>query len=863
MSRHAAQTATADDAMHQTDLAHVQRRGFIWLRFPWVLEHRYQAHTAPARLRNLRITGWLAIVLAQAFAITDWMMVPDQVMFGIACRLGLLVPMIACWTWLMPRWTPAARERGLQSLSWIFGLIVAAQVVRSSSPLAPAYLISLSTFILVNGGMLRVRFWNALVIDLGLLAIYLGAVLMLDQPSPPLMISILITLVATSVFTLWGAYGMERNARTVWLAQWQTQQLQARLKASIEQHEAHARFDVLTGLSNRRHTQAQLAKLWHRAAHDGDDVAVCLMDVDHFKRYNDHHGHPEGDACLQTLAGALGQALQGSRHLVARWGGEEFLVVLAGADALRAHEHAQRLVKAVEAMARPHGDSPTASVVTLSLGLARARPRRGDQGAEELIAFADQALYQAKAAGRNRWHELSALEAMDAPAPETSHQIEPLPAPDDEAALAQPAEPSPMLAAGLAQLERNLPHFARPLELRFWRNRAAERFQHFLLTGVIALLVFNFFLPVDYLLANDVWHDALVLRLGVFTPIWALVIVVCWRLKPLIIARVPAPLHEVLVWFSSVMAGACLSYILAASHSPLVQYYHVGLMVVMLYGNLVQRLRFWFALASSAAIVAMHIHGAVTAPGIDMHLVIPMIIMLTFTGVFSLMGNHAIDCDDRRIYLLDLHAQALVAALNEAEARVSHLAKVDPLTGLYNRRHLDAQLGPMLQAAPSGDGVAAIMVDIDHFKRFNDHYGHPEGDACLRDVAQALASVVRGPDDFVARMGGEEFVVVLRAPHQQVAERVAERLRQAVVQLGRAHQASTTADMVTISLGLAWVAGAPQGAPTAADLLAQADAALYEAKHAGRNRWHAAPSLPIEPVTKPCEAGVAPVAAWV
>jgi diguanylate cyclase (GGDEF)-like protein len=675
---------------------------------------------------------------------------------------------------------------------------------------------------------------------------YMVAVLLLPQASMALMISILITLMATVVFTLWGAYRMEHSARTVWLRARLDGQLKARLQTSIDQYASMARYDALTGLPNRRQAQRQLQQLWARASHDGAPLTVLLMDVDHFKRYNDHHGHPAGDACLQRVAQALAGELQGASEFVARWGGEEFLAVLVGHDADQVSARATRVVNAVAALQLPHGASLTAPVVTTSLGVATAWPARAQVTPESLIQQADEALYLAKSRGRNRWAQatvpMPASTALRPGAHIQEAQPDATQAPGPDELVSAHAQTD--VSAELTRLQRvwAWPHFGRVMEARFWRDRAPARADHFLLTGVIALFVFNLFLPVDHLLANDVWREALRLRLQVFTPFWAAIIAACWAFKRQLLAHVHPLVHEALVLGSVVLAGACLSYVLAVSRSPLVQYYHVGLMVVMLYGNLVQRLRFWFAAVASAVIVGMHIHGALTAPGIDPRLMLPMIILLAFSGVFSLMSNHAIDCDDRRVYLLELRSQATLAALDDAEVQVRRLARIDPLTGLYNRRHLDDALANWVAAPASaragGEGRAVIMIDVDHFKRFNDRHGHQEGDRCLRAVAQALSDGIREPSDFVARVGGEEFVAVLCTPSASAALRVAERMRQALLAMAMPHGDSPTAPCVTASLGVVWVGAGEGTAP--ATWLQQADEALYEAKRLGRNRVHLA-----------------------
>lgn len=163
------------------------------------------------------------------------------------------------------------------------------------------------------------------------------------------------------------------------------------------------------------------------------------------------------------------------------------------------------------------------------------------------------------------------------------------------------------------------------------------------------------------------------------------------------------------------------------------------------------------------------------------------------------------------------------------------LAFVDGLTGIANRRRFD----DALQAAwrhgiRVQEPVALVLVDIDHFKRFNDHYGHQQGDACLRTVGRMLQQHMQRPYDLAARYGGEEFVCLLPGCNQEHLHKKTEQLRAAVEALQLPHAASPTAPHLTISVGAALCI--PQAKACAHTLLAQADAALYEAKNTGRNR---------------------------
>lgn len=174
------------------------------------------------------------------------------------------------------------------------------------------------------------------------------------------------------------------------------------LKRKTDLLERIAWIDGLTDIPNRRYFDDQLDKERRRAQREGHPLAVIMMDVDHFKAFNDHYGHGAGDTCLQQVAQVLRGATGRAADLVARYGGEEFVALLPGTDAAGAAEVAERLRAGVEGLAIPHAHSSTASVVTLSLGVAELAPDAGEAGASQLLLRGDEALYKAKKAGRNR-----------------------------------------------------------------------------------------------------------------------------------------------------------------------------------------------------------------------------------------------------------------------------------------------------------------------------------------------------------------------------------------------------------------------------------------------------------------------------
>jgi len=171
------------------------------------------------------------------------------------------------------------------------------------------------------------------------------------------------------------------------------------LEATNAKLEALSNTDGLTCIANRRNFDRVFAQEWNRAQRAGTSLALILLDVDHFKHFNDRYGHLAGDDCLRTIAQALACAGQRAGDLTARFGGEEFVVLLPNTSPRGAREAAQRIQQEIWSLALPHEDTPC-GIITVSLGVATLTPSRL-HCTQDMLRQADAALYQAKEAGRN------------------------------------------------------------------------------------------------------------------------------------------------------------------------------------------------------------------------------------------------------------------------------------------------------------------------------------------------------------------------------------------------------------------------------------------------------------------------------
>lgn len=173
------------------------------------------------------------------------------------------------------------------------------------------------------------------------------------------------------------------------------------LKRSQDLLKSLSRRDGLTGLANRRAFDSRFEQEWHRAQRNGTPLGLIMIDIDHFKTFNDTYGHLPGDDCLKRVASALAGAVERPADMVARYGGEEFACILPETDASGIAEVGEHLRAAVYDLAIPHAQSSVCDIVTVSLGGVCRSPTPGDRY-QDLITAADGMLYEAKENGRNR-----------------------------------------------------------------------------------------------------------------------------------------------------------------------------------------------------------------------------------------------------------------------------------------------------------------------------------------------------------------------------------------------------------------------------------------------------------------------------
>ncbi len=369
-----------------------------------------------------------------------------------------------------------------------------------------------------------------------------------------------------------------------------------------------------------------------------------------------------------------------------------------------------------------------------------------------------------------------------------------------------------------------------PLESGFEQSTFVQRAARLWIEGLIAIGLFNIYVIADYFIRGGVAWFPLQVRLCIVTPI-ALLINVSMRWNPSKVYR------ETTIAVASCLIGITHLYLESNINATSSAYAQVGLIVTVIFVTVVMRLQFLYALTTSVVLLVSDLtfirydhflNGSEKLLGITL-----AICAISMTVV----ANYSIGREERMGYLMRLRSEIQTKELSFLNVELQKISYIDNLTGLANRHAYELQFAKLWrEAIDSGSSLSAIVIDIDHFKITNDTRGHLYGDRVLVRVASLLLQSLRCKDDFAARFGGEEFVVLLPGATEEGATIVAERIRKLVEVAGSPAlpEPGLHPRLSTVSCGVAtcW----PGDSNCQEDLLESADKALYQAKSAGRNQ---------------------------
>lgn len=363
----------------------------------------FERDRAPRRSRELVQTLAKLTFFYCAYVVADMVLLGDVTMLSLALRFGLILPLSAALFFFLRSDRPiASKEYATLSLAVAGNVVWCVILISSNSPFAAHYYYAAVLFQMVVTIGVRGPFHASLAATLACFMVNYGFIGFVTGSNTLHVLYSLAFYLPTVLQTLIASYQLEAERQINFLQLHENERLKQELSRHNDVLERLALTDALTQLPNRRGTDAALAELRREPGSALADAAVLIIDIDHFKAYNDGYGHQAGDDCLKHVARAMRRDLPIGVHL-ARHGGEEFLAILPGCDAGQAGRHAESLRRIVRSQSIQHEHAgEDTGFVTVSIGVACGSILT-DKATDALIEAADEALYAVKADGRNGW----------------------------------------------------------------------------------------------------------------------------------------------------------------------------------------------------------------------------------------------------------------------------------------------------------------------------------------------------------------------------------------------------------------------------------------------------------------------------
>lgn len=383
--------------------------------------------------------------------------------------------------------------------------------------------------------------------------------------------------------------------------------------------------------------------------------------------------------------------------------------------------------------------------------------------------------------------------------------------------------------------------FSAHLDSKYQRFYTALIYSQMKSIFFIGVFLFACFAVLDYVVWPDFFSKLLVIRLLSLIPM--ILLYLCARIFSSLKARV-----HILMFIGILISGLTILVMTMQLPAPINELYYFGLLPVCAFAIGVIRLPFIYGcitiwgLFASYLLLETFYPFATLSYSADYYYNDSLLIFFTVlwiaANVVLMFSSYLTEVNYRRSFITQRILASEKKELSYLSQKLHQQSITDPLTGLFNRRYLNEKLEQHWRLGlQDHQRIAIFMVDIDEFKKYNDEYGHLEGDQCLIQVAQALDNCLADKEKVVARFGGEEFVVLLRAEQEELAQ-IAETLSNSVSELKLPHSSHSVFEMITVSIGV--IAMIPQPNFEPSKLLDQADQQLYLAKNAGRDCYKVA-----------------------
>ncbi len=365
------------------------------------LEKEYKEYFIERFLEQIKTAMFFGIIVYSFFGFLDYALYPDFYTDLLAIRFKIVVPFFILLLILM-HYKSSFDFINIIVVAGVlaggFGIVRMINIIQKYGYENNIYFSGLLLVAFFAYTFFKIRFLYALVSGLLIIAGYEYVSVYVDRISSKALFANNFFFLSTNLIGLIINYLMELDSRKYFLLYRKLYKEKENLTIDNVKLERLAHIDGLTEIPNKRFFLEYLNYIWNQNNHH--NVSILMIDVDFFKNYNDEYGHLAGDKCLQTIATTLNNLIRKSKDIVARFGGEEFVILLRDTDKKGAFELAKRIREKIKSLKIPHNTSKVSNIVTVSIGVATSSPDKMDF--ETLINLADNALYKAKKGGRDK-----------------------------------------------------------------------------------------------------------------------------------------------------------------------------------------------------------------------------------------------------------------------------------------------------------------------------------------------------------------------------------------------------------------------------------------------------------------------------